>query len=263
MGKLNQIDKAAASKGKGVETFWQFIKFIVVSLGAFVIQTCLPYLIKLPMSEEFLQRPYEFWIYSSAAAEKAGMATTGLGLFIALTASNILAQVFSFFVNKEKTFNSAANTKVVFPIYIIFTVALIAFSAWLQPKLVDVLMPKIGQASLAVSGAICGAIQFFLYFPVDKILFHKKKEEFANAVEAASEKTEEIKEDVADAAEEIKEEAAEAIDDVKEDAAEVKEEVSEAAEEAKEEAAEVIEDVKEEATEAVEEIKEAADEITE
>ena len=241
MGKLNQIDKAAASKGKGVETFWQFVKFIVVSLGAFVIQTCLPYLIKLPMTEEFLQRPYEFWIYSSAAAEKAGMATTGLGLFIALTASNILAQVFSFFVNKEKTFNSAANTKVVFPIYIIFTVALIAFSAWLQPKLVDVLMPKIGQASLAVSGAICGAIQFFLYFPVDKILFHKKKEEFVNAVEEASEKAEEIKEDVADAAEEV----------------------SEAAEEAKEEAAEVIEDAKEEAAEAVEEIKEAADEITE
>ena len=245
MGKLNQIDKAAASKGKGVETFWQFVKFIVVSLGAFVIQTCLPYLIKLPMTEEFLQRPYEFWIYSSAAAEKAGMATTGLGLFIALTASNILAQVFSFFVNKEKTFNSAANTKVVFPIYIIFTVALIAFSAWLQPKLVDVLMPKIGQASLAVSGAICGAIQFFLYFPVDKILFHKKKEEFVNAVEEASEKAEEIKEDVADAAEEVKEE------------------VSDAAEEVKEEAAEVIEDAKEEAAEAVEEIKEAADEITE
>jgi len=24
---------------------------------------------------------------------------------------------------------------------------------------------------------ICSAIQFFLYFPVDKILFHKKKEE--------------------------------------------------------------------------------------
>ena len=85
MGKLNQIDKAAANKGKGMETLWQFIKFIVVSLGAFVIQTCLPYLIKLPMSEEFLQRPYEFWIYSSAAAEKAGMVNESKkGLFFAL-----------------------------------------------------------------------------------------------------------------------------------------------------------------------------------
>lgn len=178
MSMLSKIDKAAASKGKVVETLWQFIKFIVVSLGAFVIQTCLPYLLKLPMTEEFLKRPYEFLIYSSEAAAKAGMATTGLGLFIALTASNIIAQIFSFFVNKEKTFNSAANTKVVFPIYIVFTIALIAFSAWLQPYLVNLLTKKgLDDSAIAISGAICGAVQFFLYFPVDKILFHKKKEE--------------------------------------------------------------------------------------
>ena len=46
MAKLNDIDKAAANKGKGLETLWQFVKFIVVSLGAFVIQTFLPYIIK-------------------------------------------------------------------------------------------------------------------------------------------------------------------------------------------------------------------------
>lgn len=178
MGKLSQIDKAAEKKGSGINTLWQFVKFIVVSLGAFVIQTFLPYLLKLPMSEEFLNRPYEFWIYSSEKAASAGMATTGLGLFIALTASNIIAQIVSFFINKEKTFNSDANTKVVFPIYIIFTIALIAFSAWLQPFLVNWLTGKnLGASAIAISGAICGAVQFFLYFPVDKILFHKKKEE--------------------------------------------------------------------------------------
>ncbi len=178
MGKLNQIDKAAASKGSFVETVWQFVKFIVVSLGAFVIQTFLPYLIKLPMSEEFLNRPYEFLVYSSEKAASAGMATTGLGLFIALTASNIIAQIVSFFINKEKTFNSDANTKVVLPIYIVFTIALIAFSAWLQPFLVNWLTERnLGEWAIAISGAICGAVQFFLYFPVDKILFHKKKEE--------------------------------------------------------------------------------------
>lgn len=178
MAKLKDIDNAAASKGKGIETLWQFVKFIVVSLGAFVIQTFLPYLLKLPMSEEFLQRPYEFWIYSSEAAAKAGMATTGLGLFIALTASNIIAQIVSFFINKEKTFNSGANTKVVLPIYIVFTIILIGFSAWLQPYLVNVLTSKgLEGSAIAISGAVCGAVQFFLYFPVDKILFHKKKEE--------------------------------------------------------------------------------------
>ena len=177
MAKLKDIDSKASEKGKGIETLWQFVKFIVVSLGAFIIQTFLPYLIKLPMSEEFLTRPYEFLFYSSEAAAKAGMSTTGLGLFIALTASNIIAQIVSFFINKEKTFNSDANTAVVLPIYIVFTIALIAFSAWLQPVLVNALSAKgLHDSAIAISGAVCGAVQFFLYFPVDKILFHKKKE---------------------------------------------------------------------------------------
>ena len=180
MLKLKDIDKAAAAKGKGVETFWQFIKFIIVSLGAFVIQLFLPYLLKLPMSAEFLARPYEFLIFSSEKAASAGMDTTGLGLFIALTASNILAQIFSFFVNKEKTFNSCANVKVVFPIYLVVTIALVSFSAWLQPFLVNFLTVKgLGGAAIAISGAICACIQFFLYFPIQMILFRKKKEDKA------------------------------------------------------------------------------------
>ena len=92
----------------------------------------------------------------------------------------------SFFINKEKTFNSGANTKVVFPIYIIFTIALIAFSAWLQPFLVGFFNSKgLGSSAIAISGACCGAIQFFLYFPVDKILFHKKKEDKTEESEEA------------------------------------------------------------------------------
>ena len=38
MGKLNNIDKAAAGKGSGINTLWQFVKFIVVSLGACIVQ---------------------------------------------------------------------------------------------------------------------------------------------------------------------------------------------------------------------------------
>ena len=36
-----------------------------------------------------------------------------------------------------------------------------------------------GGGYLAANAAtmVCSAVQFFLYFPVDKILFHKKKEE--------------------------------------------------------------------------------------
>jgi len=159
---------------------WVFVKFIIVSLGAMIIQTLLPYVIKPFMSDEFLGRSYDIMnlgIWTSEKAEMAQMDGTGLGLFIALTVSNILAQVFSFFVNREKTFKSCANIKVAFPIYFVITIALIAFSAWLQPQLVIWLQPIIGDASIFLSGMICGAIQFFLYFPIQMVLFRKKKED--------------------------------------------------------------------------------------
>ena len=85
-----------------------------------------------------------------------------------------------FFVNKEKTFNSSANVAVTLPIYIIFTVALICFSAWLSPTLYGLLVHSAGWSEgLSANAATmaCSAIQFFLYFPVDKLLMHKKKED--------------------------------------------------------------------------------------
>ena len=179
MTVLDRIDKAAAKKGKGVETLWQFVKFIVVSLGAFVIQLFLPLLIKLFMTDAFEQHPYDILgIFKSSIDAKTGL-VLGLGIFIAANVSNIIAQIVSFFINREKTFNSSANIAVTLPIYIVFTVALIIFSAWLSTKLIPAFTTLIGSddAAMTISGAICGAVQFFLYFPVDKILFHKKKEE--------------------------------------------------------------------------------------
>ena len=175
MGKLNQIDKAADSKGKGIVTLWQFVKFIVVSLGAFVIQTVLPIIIQLFMSDEFINQKYEFFVFASAGGEG-----NGLGFFIAST--RLLAAMANrkaLPINRDKTFNSDANVAITLPIYIVFTVALICFSAWLAPTFQGWLVAKNVAESLAtfISNALCGAIQFFLYFPVDKLLFRKKKED--------------------------------------------------------------------------------------
>lgn len=181
MAKLNDIDNAAASKGAGVKTLWQFIKFIFVSLIAFVIQLFLPYLFKAFMSDELLHRAYQFWIFKNEPADPVtGIIAAGLGVFIAANASNIIAQIVSFFINRDKTFNSDANIAITLPIYIVFTIALICFSAWLSPTLITFFVNhNLEGPSLAISGAICGAIQFFLYFPVDKLLFPEKKKEEA------------------------------------------------------------------------------------
>jgi putative flippase GtrA len=175
MAKLKDIDKAAESKGSLLVTIWQFVKFIVVSLLAMIVQFVLLNTLQLiPAIQSLYTEPFSWWVFVYPVA------VGGLGYFIVSNVANIVAQIVAFFVNKEKTFNSGANVAVALPIYIVFTIALILFSAWLNPTLKDVFLGFDWcneTAAKNIATMICSALQFFLYFPVDKILFHKKKEE--------------------------------------------------------------------------------------
>ncbi len=182
MGKLKDIDSKAEAKGSGVVTFWQFVKFIFVSLLAMIVQFVLLNILNhVPAIVALFGTDFKWWVFESPVNMAEGAVVIGgLGYFISNNVANIIAQIVSFFVNREKTFNSGANVAITLPIYIVFTLALIAFSAWLNPTLKNVFVNHMND-DLAANAAtmICSAVQFFLYFPVDKILFHKKKEEKA------------------------------------------------------------------------------------
>ena len=175
MANLKDIDNAAEQKGSVLVTIWQFVKFIVVSLLAMIVQFVLLNTLQLiPAIQELYTVEFSWWVFVYPVA------VGGLGYFIVSNVANIIAQIVAFFVNKEKTFNSGANVAVALPIYIIFTIALILFSAWLNPTLKEIFVGfEWCNETLAknIATMICSALQFFLYFPVDKILFHKKKEE--------------------------------------------------------------------------------------
>ena len=175
MAKLKDIDKAAESKGSILVTIWQFVKFIVVSLLAMIVQFVLLNTLQLiPAIQALYNEPFSWWVFIYPVA------VGGLGYFIVSNVANVMAQIVAFFVNKEKTFNSGANVAITLPIYIAFTIGLILFSAWLNPTLKDVFLGFEWcneTAAKNIATMICSAVQFFLYFPVDKILFHKKKEE--------------------------------------------------------------------------------------
>lgn len=180
---LKDIDNMAENKGSGMKTLWQFVKFIVVSLLACIVQFTLVNVIPLiPQIKELYATPFDWFVfdYPVVTDELGQVISGGMGYFIAFNVANIAAQIVAFFVNKEKTFNSGASTAVTLPIYIIFTIALICFSAWLSPTLNTLFTTKFhwnDALSINIATAICSAIQFFLYFPVDKLLFSKKKED--------------------------------------------------------------------------------------
>lgn len=178
MSKLTQLDSAAEKKGSALVTLWQFVKFIFVSLIAMIVQFVLLNTLKfVPFIANLYAAPGDpdfHWLVFTVTA-----ASGGLGYFIVNNTANIIAQIVSFFVNRDKTFNSDANIAITLPIYIVFTIALICFSAWLNPVLSNLCISKFGlgyDAAVNIATMCCSAVQFFLYFPVDKLLFPKKKE---------------------------------------------------------------------------------------
>ena len=62
MGKLNNIDKAAEGKGSGINTLWQFVKFIVVSLGACIVQFGLVNILPL-IFRPLYDSPCDFFVF--------------------------------------------------------------------------------------------------------------------------------------------------------------------------------------------------------
>ena len=172
---LKNIDKSAEQKGSGIVTLWQFVKFIVVSLLACIVQfASLNLIMLLPQIKAIMNQDFTWFVFSYVGEGK------GFGYFLAFNIANILAQIVAFFVNREKTFGSSSNIAITLPIYIVFTVALICFSAWLAPTIQGWLIDSFGlsaQLAANISTMACSAIQFFIFFPVDKLLFHKKKEE--------------------------------------------------------------------------------------
>ncbi|MBQ1966920.1 MAG: hypothetical protein II356_02980 [Clostridia bacterium] len=172
MAKLKDIDNMAEKKGSFLVTVWQFVKFIVVSLLAMIVQFVLLNTLNLiPAINALYDQPFSWWVFVYDVA--AG----GLGYFIVSNTANIIAQIVAFFVNKEKTFNSDTNVAITLPVYIAFTIGLILFSAWLNPTLKNVFLGfDLGEAAAKnIATMICSSVQFFLYFPVDKLLMKPRK----------------------------------------------------------------------------------------
>ncbi|MBR1811345.1 MAG: hypothetical protein IJ766_06850 [Clostridia bacterium] len=182
---LKDVDNKANEKGKGMAAIWQLVKFTLVSMIAAIVQIILFNILQkvflgMPSSVEgvasFFEQPYKFWFFESSIKDGA---IAGLGYFIAQNVSNVVAQIVSFLVNRKKTFGSSANIAVTLPIYLVITVIILSFVAWVSPILTDWFSSFGWSAQLAGNATMLLTMmfQFFAFFPVQKILFKQKKEE--------------------------------------------------------------------------------------
>lgn len=165
-----------AEQSSGKKTFWQLVKFTIVSMLACIVQVAsLAALYNIPAIKALSAQAFHWFVFDYPVIEGK---QCGLALFIAFNTSNVLAQIVAFFVNRKKTFNADNNVPVTLTIYLIFTAALICFSAWFNTVVFGFAVSKGVSSGLAttIATAVCSCIQFFIYFPVDKLLMRQKKE---------------------------------------------------------------------------------------
>ncbi len=166
-----------AEQTGGKKTFWQLVKFTIVSLLACIVQVVsLAILYNIPAIKALSTQAFHWFVFDYPVVEGK---QCGLALFIAFNVSNLLAQIVAFFVNRKKTFNADNNVPVTLTVYLLFTIGLLCFSAWFNPVVFAFAVSKGVSSGLAttIATAVCSCIQFFIYFPVDKLLMRQKKKE--------------------------------------------------------------------------------------
>lgn len=193
VGFIQKIDSAAESKGNGIKTLWQIVKFLVVSMGVTIIQLILANVLPLIFDSftatlpAFLQGifvPDAIFDVSTenGKAEYAKYVVGGVvtwGYVIPFFLSNALANVYGYIQNKKTTFKSDAPTYC-FVIYIAVLVALILFSTWFQGFIYGFLAnldsAVLSGLSRTIAVFVSGMIQMIVLFPLEKFVLLKEKE---------------------------------------------------------------------------------------
>jgi len=186
MGKLDKIDASAAQKGSGTKTFWQLVKFIFVSLIAFVVQVVTVNLFKVWLSGKIGEITGAFAVIFTEQA--MGRGNTNWGYVLAFFLSNLLANIVGYFINRKKTFKSDTNLTASLTIYFVVLFTLIVFNSWFQGVVtnwVDIAAASLnnglgnvlGKTDLTIAAMAAGLIQTLVLFPLEKFVLLKEKKE--------------------------------------------------------------------------------------
>lgn len=184
---MSKTTQPATGKKAILAKIWIFVKFIFASLGACIVQLALVKLIPMiPAVQELFDVEFIKLVINDVPVfnypvnyEDGKVILGGLGYCIAFNVSNVVAQIVAFFINREKTFKSSANIAITLPIYLVCTVIILLGSAWLAPTLFSLFLSWNWNVDLAnfISTFGCMTFQFLAFFPVQAILFRKKKED--------------------------------------------------------------------------------------
>ena len=154
----------------------QFIKFNLVSASVTIVQLLLVNVFFWLMKDWKAPLPGLLSTVFNEAAVGAGNANWGYVLPFFL--SNVLANLYGFFVNRKVTFHSDAPKRNAV-VFLIVLCILILVSTWIQGSLVHVIterFPAGTNLAPTLAALAAGTIQFLILFPLEKYVLLKERE---------------------------------------------------------------------------------------
>ena len=160
------------------KTLWQFIKFLLVSGIAGILQIILVNLLCWALAD--WKAPLPGFLTGIFSASVVGAGNDIWGYVFPFFSSNLLANIYGYIQNKKTTFNSDAPAWC-FAVYLALMVCLILFSTWLQGVIANALRSTGAElwSALAptIAAAAAGTFQMAVLFPVEKFVLLKEKKE--------------------------------------------------------------------------------------
>lgn len=160
------------------KSIWQFIKFVLVSCLATVIQLALVNILYFMMKG--FTTPLPAFLAAVFNETTVGEGNANWGYMLPFFLSNLIANTVGYFINRSKTFKSDAPIWH-FALYIVILFALIVFSTWLQGVIVNALngcgVAFFVGAAPTIASMAAGTLQLIILFPIQKyVLLREKKE---------------------------------------------------------------------------------------
>jgi len=166
-------------KGQG-KILWQFIKFNLVSFTVTLVQLLLANILPLFFDSVTIKLPSFLQLFFNAKALFNGDSiyvvdgVVTYGYVLPFLLSNLLANIYGYFVNMKATFQGKGNRSG-FIGYIVILLLLILFSTWLQ----GVIVSKLDGTSVSIYGRtiaamVAGTVQMLVLFPLEKYVLFKE-----------------------------------------------------------------------------------------
>lgn len=162
---------------EGKKTFWEAVKFILVSGLVSIIQLVLVNVLFFIMRQ--WKAPLPAFLGAIFTPATVGIGNDNWGYVLPFFLSNLIANIYGYFQNRKTTFKAHNTPEWCMWFYIVVIIVLILFSTWLQGVVANwALHSGIGfLAGLAptIAAMAAGTFQMLVLFPLEKFFLFKER----------------------------------------------------------------------------------------